>query len=425
MRVFGLCVLRAGTAAPNVPVGTRGDIAVVDDRLVSSARRGELPGVSVMKTGFVFSGAGARIPQLYALARAVVEGTYPDPARPGRTGPPVAPDVIAGASSGSLNAVAVSAILSGRFSWDQYREVLVDLRNSPSSPGAKRDRTIYAWLPGDIGKGYVLQTESRLLPHHLLHATLSDVVQNRMGLETLGDIDPRYPVVVSAVSRETGRTLRLASDDPACAKFPVVDVLMASTAIPVAFPQRPLPKIGPCVDGGTGRDSVPVDGLADRGCDEIWIMCKQLEDPLAESVEFMLEAVPEPRLADELDAVGSTSDDAPTPNDARASESVFSEVNRIRDWLLRRARPLPTDPGQRALCREEVRIRYLRLSDLPGAGTCRHCLLLRARARTEVQHARLRLRRRSDCRYRGVGEREPPGRASGVATSPRRGPARN
>jgi predicted acylesterase/phospholipase RssA len=266
-----------------------------------------------MKTGFVFSGGGARIAQLYVMAKAVVEGTYPDPVHPDRHGPAVTPDVIAGTSAGSITAVALNSILAGRYTWDHYRKLLVDLRNSPFSPDARRRRTVFCWLPGNLDKGFVLQTRSRLFPRHLLHATLTDVVENDMGLETLGDLDSRWPVTISTVARQTGKTVRVSSTNPTHQSLRLVDVLMASTAIPIVFPTQPLPGVGPCVDGGTGSDSVPVESMADEDCDVLWLICKQLEDPLADDSLTdddapLLEAVPDSGQLDEATADDSAGD---------------------------------------------------------------------------------------------------------------------
>jgi len=74
--------------------------------------------------GFSFSGAGARIAQEAALAQALIEGLSP-------SGEKIIPNVISGASAGTLNAVAVNAVLKSKangdkkFTWNDYTNIFV------------------------------------------------------------------------------------------------------------------------------------------------------------------------------------------------------------------------------------------------------------------------------------------------------------
>ena len=235
------------------------------------------------KIGFVFSGAGARIPQLCVLSKNLITGNYCiNPEDPSKKGEPVIPNVLAGASSGALNAAVVNIIISDRnkpvseqrYNWDKYEDDLKLIKNSPYTEGHQEYRTAYTWLPGDVKKGYVLQTHSKLYPKDLLYHTIKSIFDG-MGVTYFGDLDPEIPVHVSSVNRETGETIRFYSGNPEHAKLPIVDVLMASTAIPVVFPERSVDGFGSFIDGGTGQDSVPVESMMNENCDQLWLVCRQ------------------------------------------------------------------------------------------------------------------------------------------------------
>jgi predicted acylesterase/phospholipase RssA len=80
-----------------------------------------------------------------------------------------------------------------------------------------------------------------------------------MNYSKLGDL--YIPTCISLVNHTSGRTKRLWSTDPEYANLSLVDILMASTAIPVAFTPRAIPELDSepiWIDGGTGMDSIPV-----------------------------------------------------------------------------------------------------------------------------------------------------------------------
>ncbi|NNM54996.1 MAG: hypothetical protein HKM05_09770 [Spirochaetales bacterium] len=221
-----------------------------------------------MKTGFAFAGAAAFIAQEAALAKALMEGKV--------MGRSVRPDVVAGTSSGALNAVVVNAILQtidgkasrgGEFRWggpgdageDTYYGLLAGLKN----------RDVFTVSIGALAQGGVLDNAPlrRLLEH---------IVERRLGFATLGDLP--LPTWLCVVDRATGRPMRLSSLHPHHKNLSLVDVLMASTAIPIVFPPQKIgAKTGPGLegfffDGGTGPDSIPVEALEDENCDEIFLI---------------------------------------------------------------------------------------------------------------------------------------------------------
>lgn len=214
------------------------------------------------KIGFVFSGAGARIAQEFALTKALMEGLTP-------SGNQVRPDVTAGASAGSLNAVAVNAILKNRkqgkvsFGWRDYKKFLFELSNDKVfNTTIKGVRKI---ITTNIHEGFLLDTSP-------LRNFFEEVLE-RMGFDTLGSLC--IPTYLSVVNHRTGEALRLSSRNPAHARLSLADILMASTAIPVVFPSVKIKGLaGEFIDGGTGRDGIPVEALASERCDEIFIISR-------------------------------------------------------------------------------------------------------------------------------------------------------
>jgi predicted acylesterase/phospholipase RssA len=211
------------------------------------------------KVGFVFSGASARIAQEAALTQALVEGLTP-------SGRKILPDVLAGASAGSLNAVMVNAILDPRkdFDWDFYtQEFLFPLKN----------RDIYRF------NGLSMFTESAIFDTSPLEELLNRFIVDKMGYRTFGDL--YLPTFISAIKRSTGKAVRLNSRNPQHAGLSVVEIVMASSAIPASFPPvriKGLP--GLFIDGGTGRDGIPVEAMKSEKCDELYVISKMRNEQL-------------------------------------------------------------------------------------------------------------------------------------------------
>ncbi|MBN2378209.1 patatin-like phospholipase family protein [candidate division WOR-3 bacterium] len=222
------------------------------------------------KIGFVFSGGAARIAQECALTEALVEGMTP-------SGKKVRPHVIAGTSSGGLNAVALNAVLRTKdgmggkhaFDWHDYQRILFSLT----------DGNVFDITPLGIGKiiienipaGFVLDTKPL---RKLLSETLS-----KMGFDTLGSL--YLPTYISVVDRYTGKAYRLFSrdPDPSIRDLPLLDVLMATAAIPVAFePVKIKGFKGEFFDGGVGRDGIPVEAMIDERCSDLYLITRMRGD---------------------------------------------------------------------------------------------------------------------------------------------------
>jgi predicted acylesterase/phospholipase RssA len=190
-------------------------------------------------TALVITGAAARIPQEAALIQRLDErGELKDLV------------FISGDSSGALNAVALNAIRSGRMTWRRYREILSGMRDEDIFVRGKRA------IPVDTSP---------------LRATLERVVVGEMGFSTMGElpVPTSLSVTKSAALGARRVTYRLASErinaesDPS---LPIVDVLMASTAIPLVFPEirlagAPALPAGEYIDGGAADDFVPIQAL--------------------------------------------------------------------------------------------------------------------------------------------------------------------
>ncbi|MBD3285709.1 hypothetical protein GF359_04555 [candidate division WOR-3 bacterium] len=205
------------------------------------------------KTGFVFSGAGARIAQECALSEVLIKGLTP-------SGEKIVPDVMSGSSAGAINIVAINAILDPgvEFGWEEYKnEVLFPLKN----------KDVYTFTPfapflGDS----VFETNP-------LRKLFKDIVEERIGYKTLGDL--YLPTYISVVRRSSGRNLRLSAKSKKHSSYTLVDVLMATSAFPVVFPtQRIRGLSGRFFDGGTGRDDLPVEAFAKEKCRRIYIISK-------------------------------------------------------------------------------------------------------------------------------------------------------
>jgi len=215
--------------------------------------------------GFAFSGAGGRISQHLALMEVLLKGLNP-------SGIKIRPSYLSGASSGSLSAVALNAILqtedqniSGGFNWDDMKQLVFGLTNSDvfddSISGLEKIFT------HNIFEGYILDDTPL---SNYLRPFLS-----KMGFYRLGDL--YLPTEITVVNQSSGFDVRLWSTDPRVADLNLLQVLMASTALPIVFEPRTIDDFGNntiFIDGGTGIDTIPLTSLVENpNVKQLYIIC--------------------------------------------------------------------------------------------------------------------------------------------------------
>jgi predicted acylesterase/phospholipase RssA len=211
-------------------------------------------------TAILMTGAAARIPQEAAL----LEELY-------NRGLMRNVVFISGVSSGALNAVMLNGILSGKLNWADYRKILFNLKNS------------------DI----FIQEEGKRLPVNTAPARkfFTGIVEEKLGYRTIGDLPVMteisfthlsdldlkktvYRMCSRKINNETDTTLSL------------VDILMASTSFPIAFPPvrirnvKTIPDVE-YIDGGVGDDHIPFKALFDfekfrgSGVERVYIISRK------------------------------------------------------------------------------------------------------------------------------------------------------
>jgi predicted acylesterase/phospholipase RssA len=191
------------------------------------------------KIALIITGAAAKISQEVAL----LEHLYND----GLLDSIV---FISGASSGALNAVALNAILEKKINWESFKNILFSLTNDSI---------------------FISNSNKFPVDTSPLRALIKRIVVDSLGYNTLSDLP--YPTSISVVNSKVltfaGRTYRLCNreinpeSDPSLG---IVDVLMASTSYPLAFPPahisnvKTIPDI-PYIDGGIAEDHVPYEAI--------------------------------------------------------------------------------------------------------------------------------------------------------------------
>jgi predicted acylesterase/phospholipase RssA len=192
-------------------------------------------------TAIIITGAAARIPQEAAL----LEQLY-------KTGQLNNVVFIGGASSGALNTVMLNAILSKKITWKQYIGWLSEIRT----------KDIY------ISDGEKLPVDIEPLRHFLTR-----IVNDSLGYYQMKDLPITSAISITDINmlgmhkknyRLSNKKINTESDP----NLNVVDVLMASTAFPIVFPEERIPNVTTLpdhtfADGGIGDDHIPYTGLLD------------------------------------------------------------------------------------------------------------------------------------------------------------------
>ncbi len=192
-------------------------------------------------TAILITGAAARIPQEAALLEQL-----------DKTGQLKNVVFIAGASSGALNTVMLNAILDKKITWNQY----------------------YRWL-SEISTPEIYKMDGKKLPVDTtpLKYFLSRIVNDSIGYYKMKDLPIPSAISITEVNllglpKKNYCLSNLKINSVSDPNLDLVEVLMASTAFPLVFPDAKISNSTTLtehkfVDGGIGEGHVPYKGLID------------------------------------------------------------------------------------------------------------------------------------------------------------------
>jgi predicted acylesterase/phospholipase RssA len=187
----------------------------------------------------IMTGAAARIPQEAALLeeldkRGLLKNVV----------------FISGVSSGALNSVILNGILSKKMTWDGYKNILSDLNNS--------DLFVREGKKFPVNTSPARELFRRIAEDSLGYYSIGDLpITTSISFTHAKDMYLKknvYRMCSRKINEETDTTLSL------------VDIMMASSAIPVVFPPvrirnvKTIPDVE-YIDGGIGEDHVPYHAL--------------------------------------------------------------------------------------------------------------------------------------------------------------------
>eukprot|EP01118_Nematostelium_gracile_P017458 TRINITY_DN7464_c0_g1_i1.p1 TRINITY_DN7464_c0_g1~~TRINITY_DN7464_c0_g1_i1.p1 ORF type:complete len:280 (-),score=77.10 TRINITY_DN7464_c0_g1_i1:8-733(-) len=165
--------------------------------------------------------------------------------------------------------------------WDIYKNQLFTLTNGDIyDTSVEGIAEIFAW---NIPHGYILDNAN-------LRGFISPYLEV-MNYTKLGDL--YLPTSISVMNQSSGATIRLWSTDPVHSQYDLMEVIMASTAMPLAFPIGSITQMPntPLIDGGTGIDALPVFALLDNpNVDEVYLIAygSALTDAGGKDLPFIL-----------------------------------------------------------------------------------------------------------------------------------------
>ncbi|MBN2773919.1 MAG: patatin-like phospholipase family protein [Prolixibacteraceae bacterium] len=214
-------------------------------------------------TAIIITGAAARIPQEAAL----LEELY----KKGQLNDVV---FIAGASSGALNTVMLNGILDKKITWEEYKNLLFSITND----------SIF------IRKGKKLPLDISPLKHYL-----TNVVNNKLGYYKIGDLPVASAISISDINllklvRRNYRLSNIRMNEESDPSLDLVQILMASTAFPIAFPKAKITGATTLpddefIDGGLVDDHVPFAGLLEfidyrkQDVEKVFIVSRKSDRP--------------------------------------------------------------------------------------------------------------------------------------------------
>jgi predicted acylesterase/phospholipase RssA len=235
-------------------------------------------------TAIIMTGAAARIPQEAALLqelynRKLLKNVV----------------FISGVSSGALNSVALNAILSGKITWAGYKKILFAIRNSD----------IYI----QVGRKLPVSTE----PEREL---LTNIVEKRLGYHAIGDLPYMTEISITDLKafdlqKKIYRMCSRKINEETDTTLSIVDLLMASSAIPIAFPEVRIRDVytipdAKYVDGGVGDDHLPYHALLEFekkrgvGVERVYIISRKSDSIPAVSEELKVLGINDKKLFDNL-----------------------------------------------------------------------------------------------------------------------------
>jgi predicted acylesterase/phospholipase RssA len=234
-------------------------------KTTSSAPRN---GVAVLITG-----AAARIPQEAALLEELDHrGLLKDLV------------FISGVSSGALNSVVLNGILSGKLTWDDYRNILYNIKNCDIYLQEANKK-----LPMNTSPARGLY--KKIVEEKLEYSKIGDLpFTTNISFTHLKDLDMK-----EAVYRMCSKKINEESDT----ELNLVDIMMATSAFPLVFPPiriknvKTIPDVE-YVDGGVGEDHVPYHALLefekfrDEGIEKVFIISRK-SDSIPEISEELKE----------------------------------------------------------------------------------------------------------------------------------------
>jgi hypothetical protein len=236
-------------------------------------------GVAVLITG-----AGARIPQEAALLEEL-----------DRKGLLKNLVFISGVSSGALNSVMLNGIISKKITWNEYKKILFSLQNSD-----------------------VYLQEGKKIPLNTAPARelFKREVEDKLGYLRIGDLPimtgisfthPEDIYLKKNVYRMCSRKINEETDTT----LSLVDIMMASSAIPVVFPParirnvKTIPDVD-YVDGGVGEDYIPYHALLEfekfrgAGVEKVYIISRMNNSKTETSEELKVLGINDKGLLDKL-----------------------------------------------------------------------------------------------------------------------------
>jgi len=176
---------------------------------------------------------------------------------------------ISGVSSGALNAVLLNGIKTGKITWDEYKNILFDLKNSDIFIQERRK--------------FPVDTEPARL-------TFKKTAEDKLGYFKIGDLPIATSISFTHVKginlkKTDYRMCSLMINHESDSKLGLVDIMMASSAFPILFPPVRIANVETVpdeeyIDGGVGEDRLPYRALLEfekyrgAGVEKVYIIGK-------------------------------------------------------------------------------------------------------------------------------------------------------